>query len=71
MIEGDKVTINDMVYVYSASYLRLERSGGADSRSHPDIACPKCHGTVFSIVYGDYECIADCTCGHSMVIYDG
>jgi hypothetical protein len=71
MIDNQEVTINGVVYLYDQYYKRLEREGQEGSRSHPAIACPECSGTMFSIVYGDYECIADCPCGHSMTIYDG
>jgi hypothetical protein len=66
-----EVKINGVPYIYESAYKRLERVGMVGSRSHPAIACPLCHGTMFSIVYGNWECIADCPCGHSMTIYDG
>lgn len=77
--KGDKVVLNGTTFVYCEFYERLEVEsgfgcdGGVTSKA-PQIACPCCHGTKFTIGYGNngnYECIANCDCGHSMVVYDG
>ena len=71
MKEKEMVILNDVPYEYCGFYKRLERINMAGSRSHPAIACPECHGFMFTIVYGDYECIGDCPCGHSLTLYGG
>jgi len=65
--DKDVTTINGVEYEYSAFYKRLCRT----EDEAPAIACPLCHGVEFTISYGNYECIANCSCGNSMVIYDG
>jgi hypothetical protein len=68
MKDGEIVKINNLDYRYSKFYDRLELIGN-ESKEH--IACPKCNSTTFTISYGTYECIANCSCGHSMTVYDG
>ena len=71
--------VQGVTYRYCAFYQRLELHDFADSlisskngtTEHPAILCPLCHGAEFRITYGNWECIANCTCGHSMTIYDG
>lgn len=63
--DQDKVIINDKTYTYSSYYKRLV------SEDYDSIACPMCHNISFTLSYGEYELIAHCKCGHSMVVYDG
>ena len=67
MKDQEKVQINGKDYFYHEYYERLQ----AEKDNKPAIACPKCHNTTFEISYGQYECIANCKCGHQMTIYDG
>ena len=69
MKDKETVMINGVDYEYDSYYDRLCLSNDEDSS--PGVACPKCHNTTFSISYGNYRCIANCKCGHSMTIYDG
>jgi hypothetical protein len=72
MKEGDKIEIDGVVYQYCAFYDRLEQPNFQDGTyEKPAIACPKCKGVVFRISYGEWCCIANCKCGHSMTVYDG
>ena len=71
MQDADITIINGVEYEYSEFYGRLQRVGSAGSRSYPAVACPICKGFLFSLVYGDYELIADCPCGNSFTVYDG
>ena len=72
MEDKEKVEINGEIYEYSAFYDRLELTGDRDGTySQPAIACPKCRDFAFRITYGEWECVANCKCGHSMTIYDG
>lgn len=68
MKDKDKIIHNGTAYVYYSSYGRFEAE---DRESKHAILCPKCMASMFSISYGDYECIANCVCGNSFVIYDG
>lgn len=63
--------INNLRYFYNEFYNRLEVIGEHENQTKAHIACPKCHNTSFQINYGNYECIANCKCGHSMTVYDG
>lgn len=65
MEHNEIVIINNKEFIYNSSYDRLE------SELFPQIACPKCKNTLFQISYGNYECIANCKCGHKMTVYDG
>jgi len=69
MKAGEKVIINNKEYEYHTYYDRLCLP--QNSIDKEAVACPKCSNTSFTISYGDYECIANCKCGHSMTIYDG
>ena len=71
MKDKETVTIDGVDYQYDSYYDRLERPEHDGSVQHPAIACPKCQRTTFCITYGNYQCIANCQCGHSMTIYDG
>lgn len=71
MKDRDIVKINGVDYEYLMYYDRLQRPGDDGTRENPAICCPKCRRTTFYITYGDYECVANCLCGHSMTIYDG
>ena len=67
-----KVRINDVEYTYSPYYDRLQVE--QEENETPivgSIRCVRCHNDSFRISYGNYECIANCTCGHSFTIYDG
>ncbi len=61
-------------FTYDKFYDILERDinelppEGAASKV--DTLCPECKGYLFSISYGNCECIANCPCGHSSVVYD-
>lgn len=70
MENNDVVLINSKQYEYNGFYGRLKLLD-TEEESKEEIACPKCLGTEFSISYGNYECIANCKCGHSMTVYDG
>lgn len=35
----------------------------------PEVRCPKCQGSFFSIFYGDYICKGKCKCGHIVDLY--
>ena len=74
-VEGEKVVLNGVTFKYDEYYKRLEVERDADDDDRigakVEVACPCCHGTKFTIGYGNYECIANCDCGHSMVVYDG
>ena len=70
MKDKEIVAIDGVDYEYCSFYKRLEQPNDG-SVEHPAIACPKCHGMIFSITYGTYKCIANCKCGNSMTIYDG
>lgn len=70
MKDKDKVIIDNQEYEYSEFYKRLEINTD-NPNNKPEIACPKCHNTLFTINYGHYECIANCKCGHKMTVYDG
>ncbi len=67
MKDEEEVIIDNKIYVYDEFYDRLQ----SKDDNKPAIACPQCYNTKFSISYGDYECIANCECGHFMTIYDG
>jgi acetone carboxylase gamma subunit len=69
MENNEKITIDNEVYEYSKFYDRLQIIN--DDSNKPGIICPKCLNTLFTITYGDYKCIANCKCGHSMTVYDG
>lgn len=69
MKDKERITIKDEVYKYCNFYKRLEIVDS--SKGKPEIMCPKCYNTLFSISYGHYECIASCKCGHKMTVYDG
>ena len=71
MEDKQMIEINGSTYAYSAFYKRLELKNAEDTYERPAIACPKCWGFAFKITYGNYECIANCKCGHTMTIYDG
>jgi hypothetical protein len=79
MKDGDIIVINGFNYEYSESYDRLEAIGIGDHKFTEEedynfkqtIACPKCLSTLFTISYASYECRANCSCGHSMAIYEG
>jgi len=68
MEDNEKVEINGIIYKYSHYYERLQ---AIEDNIAPAIACPKCNAVDFQLSYGDYECIANCKCGHSMTVYDG
>lgn len=72
MKNKEQVVINSIIYEYSDYYKRLETTEKEDEKQNhkAQIACPKCHATEFSISYGEYKCIANCKCGHSMTVYD-
>jgi len=75
-VEGETVVLNGIPFKYDAYYKRLEVEQGLDgdggvTAKTPQVACPCCHGTKFTIGYGNYKCIANRDCGHSMVVYDG
>lgn len=40
-------------------------------RIAPAVLCGVCLASKFTISYDDYECIANCECGHSFAIYTG
>jgi len=75
--DDQEVVVQGVTYTYCAFYQRLEQiddrgfSIADGTVEHPAILCPLCHGAEFRITYGDYECIANCACGHSFTIYDG
>lgn len=69
MKDKDIVAINNTHYRYNEFYDRLEVL--KKHKTTKEIACSKCKNREFSISYGDYECIANCNCGHSFTIYDG
>lgn len=79
LADEQEVVVQGVTYRYSAFYERLElhefddgHSCMADgTRENPAILCPECHRAEFRITYGNYECIANCACGHTMTIYDG
>lgn len=72
MKDKGRIEINGAVYQYNEFYDRLERPEFEDGTSEqPAIACPKCKGLEFRITYGEWCCIANCRCGHSMDVYDG
>ena len=71
MKDKEIVKINGVEYEYCSHDDALFRPSHNGSVEHPVVACPKCHGMKFSITYGNYVCIANCECGHSMSIYDG
>ena len=71
MQDADITIINGVEYEYDEFYKHLKRVNSPGSRSHPAIACPKCKGVMFSVVFGVYELIADCPCGNSFTVYDG
>lgn len=57
-------------FVYVEFYDRLEKKDDNNTIA-PAILCPKCLNSTFTISYGEWECIANCSCGHKMTIYDG
>ena len=61
------VNLHGREFKIDKHYHRLE----SVDKVPPAIACPYCLNTSFMIGYGEYECIAHCKCGHSMVVYDG
>jgi hypothetical protein len=69
MKNKEKITINGKEYEYSEFYDRLEIIDNI--KNLEQVACPKCNNTFFSISYGNYQCIANCKCGHKMEIYGG
>ena len=70
MKDQEHIIIEDTIYLYESFYQRLELVSNSKPCKN-QIRCPKCHNDRFTISYGTYECIANCSCGHSMVIYDG
>ena len=72
MKDGDKIEVNGVTYKYCAFYDRLERPDEEDGTwMEPAIACPKCKSVEFRITYGEWCCVANCGCNHSMTVYDG
>jgi hypothetical protein len=73
MKDDEIIEIDGLNYRYCAYYKRLQLCGHEQEKNpeHPAIVCPECKNTLFRITYGDYECIANCKCGHIMVVYDG
>jgi len=71
--EGETIVLNGVKFFYNEFYKRLtaERKDYTIQGGKVEIACPRCFNTKFTISYGIYECIANCDCGHSMVVYDG
>lgn len=67
MKDKDIITIDNKEFSFNEFYNRLQ----SKDNNVPSIACPKCLNTNFSISYKQYQCIANCKCGHSMTIYDG
>lgn len=71
-LHGHKVQINNLEYTYSPFYDRLQIEEDSEEKSVVGcIRCVRCHNDSFRISYGDYECIANCVCGHSFTIYEG
>lgn len=74
-VDKEVVVLNGITFTYSDYYksLTVERDSTDEDRkgAKVEVACPCCHGTVFTIGYGNYACIAHCPCGHSMTVYDG
>ena len=66
--DGDKVIHNNRKYEYCEFYERLEAE---DIENNFAVLCPVCMSSMFSISYKEYECVANCVCGHSFTIYDG
>lgn len=64
-----QITINNRRYYPSYERLIIIEDHAETSKAH--VACPKCHNTTFEISFGNYKCIANCKCGHSMTVYDG
>ena len=67
MNDGQEVIIKNRVFTYNSFYKRLESEDGEITST----ACPMCNGDLFKISYGTYECIANCSCGNSFIVYDG
>ena len=67
MKEGEKVVINNKEFEYDEDAEALF----SEKTASPQVACPKCKNTKFEISYGNYECIANCNCGHKMSVYTG
>jgi hypothetical protein len=65
--QGQEFKVNDIIYKYCSFYQSLQ----SQDDEYPAILCPLCYASRFWISYGNYECIANCDCGHKMVIYDG
>jgi len=68
--DDETVYIDGKKWFYSEHYDYLE-SPKRDEEVAPAICCPHCERVEFSISYGTYRCIANCSCGHKMVIYEG
>lgn len=65
LLQGDKVIIEDKEYVYESRYQRFEHISSKGTL----IACPHCGSTSFKVRMQDYDALADCQCGHSMIVY--
>ena len=63
-----KVQIDNEEFVYEPFYDRLK---AVKKETIGCIRCVDCHNDNFRISYGNYECIANCSCGNSFVIYEG
>jgi len=77
MKDKEEITIDGEIFVYDDFYDRLQHKDALNRLWSdiidviPSIRCSKCTGKSFEISYGNYECIANCPCGHSFTIYDG
>lgn len=69
MKNNEIININGIDYEYSEYYKKLNIVD--ESKSNVHVLCPLCLNSLFSLRYGDYELIAQCSCGHEMTVYDG
>ena len=67
--DKEVIEVDTIKYEYCSfsKYLRRIES----YQEAPVIMCPKCRSITFQISYGDYSCLANCSCGHVMEIYSG
>lgn len=67
MKDGKIIIVNGEKYKYDAYYKRYNKCLGKG-----DVLCGKCRNNLFTINYGNYECIATCSkCNHKQTVYDG
>lgn len=70
---NDSIIHNGRKYNYDVYCDRLDASYPEEPEvfEPPDVLCPHCLNDSFKITYGNYQCIAVCSCGHRMRIYEG